>query len=72
MPSLVGASLLAIKATRCFRLKHRVTYNLLAINPAKELPMAFKLIEHVTSDLILSEAHPVSYTHLTLPTICSV
>ena len=84
MHSNVGASLLAMRPTRCFRLKHRVAYNS-AIDPAKELPMAFKLIEHVTGDLILGEAHQVvvlatvvqihfgtivtvSYTHLTLPT----
>ncbi len=30
-----------------------------AINAAKQLPMAFKLIEHVTGDLILREAHQV-------------
>ena len=46
-----GCDLLKLDAVS---LKHRAPHNS-AVNPAKELPMAFKLIEHGTGDLILGE-----------------
>ncbi|WP_133249030.1 hypothetical protein, partial [Pseudomonas sp. B1(2018)] len=46
-----GCDLLKLDAVS---LKHRAPHNS-AVNPTKELPMAFKLIEHGTGDLILGE-----------------